>query len=110
MSKWIKKSDRVLVIAGNDKGTVGTVLARLKDRVVVQGVNVRKKHLKSKQKAGSSEIVEMEKPIHISNVQLCNADGKPIKLKTKTTSDGIKELYYIEDQKEIVHRQLRKGA
>ncbi|NGX33598.1 MAG: 50S ribosomal protein L24, partial [Candidatus Anoxychlamydiales bacterium] len=72
MSKWIKKDDSVVVIAGNDKGKVGTVLSKNKDRVVVQGINMRKKHMKRTQKTQAAQIVEMEMPIHISNVALCS--------------------------------------
>lgn len=109
MSKWIKKGDQVAVIAGNSKGETGKVLSRLEDKVVVEKINVRKRHFKSKSQQGASQIVEMEKPIHISNVRLCNDQGKPIKVKVRETSAG-KELYYLEDGKEVVHRQLKKGA
>jgi large subunit ribosomal protein L24 len=68
-SKWIKKGDKVLIIAGNDKGKVGEVLARQKQRVIIQGVNVRKKHVRTKEK--KPEIASIEMPIHISNVSLC---------------------------------------
>jgi large subunit ribosomal protein L24 len=109
MSKWIKKGDKVLIIAGNDKGKVGDVLKRVEGKVVVEGVNVRKRHLKSRDRAVSSRIVEMEKPIDISNVALCDSEGLRIKLKVRQTSDGKKELYYLREEREIVHRQLRKG-
>jgi large subunit ribosomal protein L24 len=46
MSKWIRKGDLVKVIAGNDKGKAGQVIARAEDRVLVQGINIRKKHMK----------------------------------------------------------------
>lgn len=48
MKSWIKKDDKVLVIAGNDKGKTGVVLACGADKVLVKGINVRKKHLKKK--------------------------------------------------------------
>jgi large subunit ribosomal protein L24 len=82
MSK-VKKGSRVLVIAGNDRGKTGEVLSKSEDRVIVQGVNVRKKHLKRSQQQDAQvqggRIVEMEVPIHISNVCLCDKDGKRIK-------------------------------
>ena len=107
MSKWIKKGDQVLVIAGNDKGSKGKVLSRTETRVLIEGINVRKKHVKSRTKQGASQILELEMPIAISNVCLCDADGKTIKLKVRQTTDGVKELYYLEGKKEVVHRQLR---
>lgn len=79
MSKWIRKGDRVLVIAGNDKGKSGEVLSRGEERIIVQGINVRKKHLKRTQETQGGRIVEMEVPIHISNVCLCDKDGKKLK-------------------------------
>ena len=79
MSKWIRKGDRVLVIAGNDKGKAGEVLSRGEERVIVQGINVRKKHLKRTQETQGGRIVEMEVPIHISNVCLCDKEGKKLK-------------------------------
>jgi large subunit ribosomal protein L24 len=109
MSKWIKKDDKVVIIAGNDRGKVGKVLFRRADRVAVQGINIRKKHAKRNTRAGASaEILEMEMPFHISNVSLCNSEGKPIKLKVKQEKDGNKGLFYIENGKEVLHRQLKK--
>ena len=76
MSKWIKKGDKVVVIAGNEKGKTGEVILRKEDRVVIQGVNIRKKHAKRQQKAPGAEILEMEMPLNISKVALCNSDSK----------------------------------
>lgn len=110
MSKWIRKGDKVVVIAGNDKGKSGEVIARLEERVIVQGVNIRKKHAKRQQKAPGTEILEMEMPFHISNVALCNAEGKPVKPKVRMMSDGNKELFYLEGDKEVALRKVRKHS
>jgi len=110
MSKWIKKDDRVLVIAGNNKGMTGKVLVRKDDKVIVEGINIRKKHLKGKNNERSSGIIEREMAIHISNVHLCDLEGKPIKVKVRETADGKKELFYLAGDKEMIHRQLRKGS
>jgi large subunit ribosomal protein L24 len=83
MSKTIKKGDRVLVIAGNDRGKNGEVLSRGEDRVLVQGINIRKKHMRRTQQTQGGRIVEMEVPIHVSNVCLCDKEGKRLKLKAK---------------------------
>ena len=72
--KWIKIGDKVLVLNGNDRGKVGEVLAKKDSRILVQGVNVRKRHTKARQQGQKSEIVSLEKPIHISNVALCDFD------------------------------------
>jgi large subunit ribosomal protein L24 len=75
----IKKGDKVLVIAGNDKGRTGVVLRRKEDRVAVQGINIRKRHVKKRSQNMPSQIIEMEVPVHISNVCLCDDDGKRAK-------------------------------
>lgn len=106
--KWIQKGDKVLVISGNDRGKVGEVIAKNEKRILVQGVNVRKRHMKAQKEGQRSEIVRIERPIHISNVALCSTDGKKLKLKVKLGSDGAKELVYFDNEKEISYRILRK--
>ena len=110
MSRWIRKGDKVVVISGNEKGKTGEVIARNEDRIIVQGVNIRKKHAKRKQKAPGAEILEMEMSFHVSNAALCNEDGKPVKAKVRMNKDGSKELYYLEGGKEVALRQLRKHS
>jgi large subunit ribosomal protein L24 len=68
----LRRGDQVVVIAGNDKGRTGEVKAVLRSnqRVVVEGVNVRTKHLKPTQQRPQGERVEREFPIHQSNVML----------------------------------------
>ena len=101
MSKWIRKGDKVYVRSGNEKGQVGTVLQVKEDRVVLEGLNIRKKHVKPKQRMQPG-VVDMEAPIHISNVCLCNAEGKPVKVKVKIDDEGAKQLIYMG----IVERRL----
>jgi len=108
MSKWIKKGDKVVVIAGNDKGRTGTVLKKAGERVVIQGINIRKKHAKRRTQAQTPTILEIEVPVHISNVSLCDEQDKPIKLKVRSAAGGVKELYYLQDKKEVVFRTLKK--
>ncbi len=69
MSKWIRKGDRVLVIAGNEKGKSGEVLSRGEERVLIQGVNMRKKAFKAKKAGEKGQMVELAMPIHVSNVK-----------------------------------------
>lgn len=109
MSKWIRKGDRVLVIAGNDRGKAGEVLSRSEDRVLIQGINVRKKHMKRTQQTQGGRIVEMEVPIHISNVSLCDKDGKRLKLHVKhEKKTGDRDLVYKKQAKGTVHRTVKK--
>ena len=108
MSKWIKKGDKVVVTSGNSKGLSGKVLTRKVDKVVVQGVNIRKKHVKRRSQEQTSEIVQMEMPIHISNVSLCDSSDRPVKVKVRW-NQGIKELFYLDGDKDVVFRQVKKS-
>ena len=66
----IKKGDTVKVLAGDDKGKTGKVLNVFKadNKVLVEGVNMKKKTVKAKTENGKGQIVEKANPIHISNV------------------------------------------
>ena len=77
----VKKGDQVEVISGNFRGSSGRILAVFprKQRVLVEGVRIIKKHLRKSQDNPSSKIAEREGPIHISNVKLIERDGKPVK-------------------------------
>lgn len=89
MKRKIRKGDRVMVVSGKEKGTVGEVIRVLKDegRVVVQGVNLRIKHQAQTQSRGKtipSGKIEFEAPIDISNVMLIDPkDGKPTRVRTE---------------------------
>ena len=72
----LKKGDKVVVIAGANKGKEGKITRVLEDKVVVEGVNVAKKHLKPKNNNGTGEIVSVEKPIHASNVMIIDPKTK----------------------------------
>ena len=68
----IKKGDQVLIISGKDRGKKGKVFRVLpkKSRVMVEGINIKKKHAKAKRQGGKGQIIELPAPIHISNVKL----------------------------------------
>jgi large subunit ribosomal protein L24 len=91
MSK-IKKNDDVIIIAGKDKGNRGSVLRVLEDKLVVSGINKVKKHQKPNPVKGvSGGIVEMEMPIHVSNVAIYNAATKKAdRIGSKSLEDGSK--------------------
>jgi len=92
MSMRIKKGDKVLVTTGKDKGTSGRVLLVdvERDRVLVEGVNVVKRH-QSARKFGESAIVEKEAPIHLSNVMIEDPkDGGPTRVRVGVDKDGKK--------------------
>ena len=89
--KRIRKGDEVIVLAGRDKGKRGTVLRRVDaDHVVVEGVNRVKKHQRpNPMKNQTGGIVELDKPIHISNVALFNpATKKADRAGIKVLADG----------------------
>lgn len=88
----IKKGDSVVVLTGKDKGKKGEVLKAIpeKSRVIVQGVNVVKKHQKPTQFAAGG-IVEKELSIHVSNVAVADPkEGKPTRVGYTTLKSGKK--------------------
>lgn len=95
MSK-IKKGDDVIVIAGKDKGKRGTVLEVRDDRVMVENVNMVKKHTKANPAAGESGgIVDKEMSLDVSNVALFNpATNKADRVGFRTLEDGRKVRYF----------------
>jgi large subunit ribosomal protein L24 len=89
----IRTGDEVEVISGRNKGLKGTVRIAMveQDRVVVEGVNIVKKHLK-RGRARQAGIVEVEAPLHISNVRLL-VDGKPAKVGIRKNAEGKNERF-----------------
>lgn len=92
---FIKSGDKVRILAGKDKGKEGTVLKALpkKDRVIVEGVNIMKKHNKPSAMSPQGGIVETEAPIHVSNVMLIDSsNGEPTRVGFRV-EDGKKVRY-----------------
>ncbi|AHB04015.1 MULTISPECIES: 50S ribosomal protein L24 [Pandoraea] len=86
----IRKGDQVIVLTGKDKAKRGTVLAVDGDKLVVEGVNVAKKHVKPNPMKGTQGgVVDKTMPIHVSNVALVDANGKPSRVGIKV-EDGKK--------------------
>ncbi|MEX0909687.1 MAG: 50S ribosomal protein L24 [Candidatus Paceibacterota bacterium] len=89
----IKKNDTVVVIVGKDKGVNGKVLQAFprSSRVLVDGVNVVKKHEKSRTQGTAGQIIEKSLPVHVSNVSLLDPkENKPTRVK-----------YVVEDGKKV---------
>jgi large subunit ribosomal protein L24 len=89
----IKKNDTVLVIAGKDRGKKGRVRRALpkSEHVVVEGLNMIKRHSRARRAARQAGIVELEAPIHVSNVMfLCEKCKKPARVGITTLEDGRK--------------------
>ena len=90
---FVKTGDKVKVIAGKDKGKEGVVVKTIssQDRVVVEGVNKVKKHQKPNNQYPQGGIVELEAPIHVSNVQLLDP----------STNEPTEVGYKVEDGKKV---------
>lgn len=100
----LRKGDEVIVITGKDKGRRGTILNVIEDdRVLVESVNVVKKHQKPNPNAGvQGGIIEKEMPLDASNVMLFNPQtGKGDRVGIKTLEDGRKVRFY-KSNKEVV--------
>jgi large subunit ribosomal protein L24 len=88
----IKKGDEVIVVTGRDKGKRGTVVRVLEDKVVVENVNMVKRHTKpNPQRGEAGGILDKEAPLHISNVMLYNPLlGRGDRVGVKVLEDGRK--------------------
>lgn len=87
----LKTGDKVVVVSGSNKGREGKITKILDNKVIVEGVNIVKKHLKPKNNNGTGEIIEIEAPIHVSNVMLIDPKTKkPTKVKIEKDSKGKK--------------------
>jgi large subunit ribosomal protein L24 len=90
----VRRGDRVKVIRGNYAGVEGTVLRVLpkENRIVVEGVNMRKHHTRPSEANPEGGIMEHEEPIHASNVMLIDpATGEPSRVRHRIEEDGTKE-------------------
>jgi large subunit ribosomal protein L24 len=89
----IRKNDTVIIIAGKDRGKKGKVRRTFPkdDRVVVEGLNMIKRHSRARRAARQAGIIELEAPIHVSNVMLlCDKCGKPTRVGFDFLADGKK--------------------
>jgi large subunit ribosomal protein L24 len=92
----IQKNDNVLIIAGKDRGKKGKVRKAMpdKDKVIVEGFNMIKRHSKTKGKTRQAGIIELEAPIHVSNLMIiCNKCNKPARVGYRALEDGKKARY-----------------
>lgn len=92
--RHLVKGDRVKVIRGNHRDSEGTILRVLRDedRVVVEGVNMRKRHQRPSAQNPEGGIVTFEAPIHVSNVMLVDpSSGEASRVRMRLEEDGVKE-------------------
>lgn len=93
MGLSVRKEDTVLVITGKNKGKRGRVISVVpkKDKVIVEGVNVKKKHMKPNKQFQQGGIIDREAPVYTSNVMLvCPKCDKPTRIGNKVLEDGRK--------------------
>lgn len=93
----LKRDDKVIVILGKDKGKTGTVLAVLpaENKVLVENINVVKRHTKPSQKLPRGGILDVTKPINASKVMVLDpASGKPARVGYQIKADGTKERIF----------------
>jgi len=102
MPRHVKSGDTVIVTAGSDKGKSGEVLQVIpkRDKVIVQGINMRKKNVKPTQANPQGAIISKEMPIHISNVSPM-IDGKPSRVRFVTKEDGSKVRVAVRNNEEL---------
>ena len=87
----IKKNDQVLIISGKDKGKKGKVLEvfPVNSRVVVENINLAKKHRKARKQNEKGQVVEIPRPLHVSNVKLiCPKCGEASRIGCRLVTDG----------------------
>jgi large subunit ribosomal protein L24 len=100
----VRQGDTVVVIAGKQKGTKGRVLSVLPkdDRAVIEGVNVRTKHVKPTQANPQGGRVKREYPIHLSNVMLADPKtGEPTRVRISTLTDGRRVRIAVKSGEQI---------
>lgn len=100
----VKKGDTVQVIAGKDKGKVGEVLAVFpkNSQVVVEGANIRTKHVKPQQEGESGQIVTQEAPLHSSNVMVYSEKEKVASRVGYTVTDDGRKVRVLKKTGEII--------
>ncbi|MBU0986105.1 MAG: 50S ribosomal protein L24 [Proteobacteria bacterium] len=89
----LKKDDKVKIVAGKDKGKIGKVVGikQKKNRILIENINIIKRHARPSAKNRQGGIIETEAPIHWSNVMLmCNKCVTPVRIKMRRLEDGKK--------------------
>lgn len=98
----IRKGDRVRVLRGNEAGKEGTVLRvdREKNRLVIEGLNVRKRHRKPSATDPEGGIISFEAPLHASNVMLLDpGTDEPTRVRTQRAADGTADRVSVKSGK-----------
>ena len=99
----IKKGDKVVILSGKDKGRTGEVVKAMpkEGKVIVSGINVHARHRKPTQQSPQGGIERKEAPLHVSNVAIATADGKPSRVRFEQR-DG-KKVRVAAKTGELIH-------
>jgi large subunit ribosomal protein L24 len=103
MAAKIKKGDRVVVLTGRDKGKTGNV-SRVwpkESRVLVEGINIVQRHTRPTQADPQGGIKNKEAPLHLSNVAIVDANGKPTRVGFR--QDGDKKVRFAKSTGEVIN-------
>jgi large subunit ribosomal protein L24 len=102
MAAKIKKGDNVILLAGKDKGRTGTVLAVFPkdERVLVEGLNIVKRHTKASQSDPQGGIKTKEAPVHLSNVANVDSNGKATRVGFRV--EGDKKVRFAKTTGEVI--------
>lgn len=105
--KKLRKGDDVIVISGKDKGKRGTIVKiNSDDRVIVQGINLVKKHQKPNSSTGTSGgIIDKEMPIHISNIAIYNLTTKKSDRVSFKINDENEKIRIFKSSGDAIHSQ-----
>ena len=100
----IKKNDEVIVIAGKDKGSVGTVTKVIGSKLIVEGFNIAKKHVRPNPQEGvQGGIEEKEMPLNVSNVAIYNSTTqKSDRVGVRVNDKGVKERFFKSNGETVV--------
>ena len=103
MAAKIKKGDRVVVLTGKDKGKTGNVTRVFpkESRVLVEGINMVQRHTRPTQLDPQGGIKHKEAPLHLSNVAIVDANGKPTRVGFRV--DGDKKVRVAKSTGEVIH-------
>ena len=100
----LKKGDKVVVVAGKSRGQTGTITRAMpkENKVLIDGVNLVKRHRKATTQGGSGQIVDMPVPLDASNVMLADPKtGKPTRIKLSRDKDGKRERVAVKSGQQL---------
>ncbi|HEY4516811.1 MAG TPA: 50S ribosomal protein L24 [Candidatus Paceibacterota bacterium] len=100
----LRKGDKVVVIAGKSKGESGAIVRvfRRENRVLLDGINLVKRHRRATRQGGKGQIIDMPMPIHASNVMIVDPkSGKPTRIKIVRGKDGQRSRVAVKSGQEL---------